>query len=195
MNCDKAREIVNTLMDGDAHSQGAAARQHLTVCAECREWHAGMLQVLQALDEARDDVPAADISAAVMARLPDRHPASTRVWRPSSYPRLVLAWLGASWVAGLLVLAALGLAVYGRIASVSADRIVVGIMDFMRTALGVLGVAARNALSLSEVSARVVTDASPAILSFLALDALFLLAILMLFFGRRRVTRTSAMFC
>ncbi|MBP6965176.1 MAG: zf-HC2 domain-containing protein [Armatimonadetes bacterium] len=194
MNCDKAREILNTLLDGEVHPGESEAYRHLDECESCREWHSSMSDICHSLDAAREDVPNVDIAAAVMARLPESHPASRRV-PGRSYPGLILAWLGASWLLGLLILAALGVAVYGWTASWSADRIVVGAIAHAKTASGLLGIAARNALSLLEVAMRVVSDASPAILSFLALDALFLFAVLVIIFGRRRVTQTSVLFC
>lgn len=194
MNCDRAREILNTLLDGEVHPGASEVRRHLSECDCCRDWHASLSGVSRLLDEAREDAPEVDIAAAVMARLPTSHPASRRA-PGRSYPGLILAWLGASWLLGLLMLTALGVAVYGWTASWSADRIVVGAIGHARTASGLLGIAARNALSLLEVAMRVVSDASPAILSFLALDALFLFAVLVIFFGRRRVVGTSAIFC
>ncbi len=194
MNCDKAREILNGVLDGETHPLASEAARHAQECTACREWQAGMSEMCRIIDEGRDDLPVVDIVGAVMARLPDAHPASRHA-AGVRYPRPVLAWLGASWLAGLVILSALGFALYGWMASWSVDRIVVGAIGYAKTAWAVLGIVARNALSLMELSMRLVADASPAILAFLAFDALFLVAVLMIFFGRRRVTRTSAMFC
>lgn len=194
MNCDTTREILNKLIDGETHRRADEALQHLDECPACREWQMGMSGLLAAFDAAREDVPFVDIADAVMSCLPDRHPASRRASR-KDYPKLILAWLGASWVAGLLILGALGVATHGWTASWSVDRIVIGAISCVKTASGVFGIAARNTLSLLDVSMRVAADATPFVLSFIALDALFLFAAFVIFFGRRRVTRTSAIFC
>ena len=42
MNCDRARDTLNSIFDGDKPALAAEAREHLDQCAECREWHASM---------------------------------------------------------------------------------------------------------------------------------------------------------
>lgn len=194
MNCTQAREILNILIDGEQHPRTDEARRHLAECADCAEWQAGIERSLLLLDSIRDDVPEADISAAVMASLPSRHPALRRSSGRSRF-RPILVWLAASWLAGLLMLGVLGVAVYGWIASSLTGRTVVDAVGYVKTASGVLGIVAVETRSLMELSMRVIADVSPAILSLIALDTLFLVAVFTILFGGRKVTGTPGLLC
>ncbi|MEN6357425.1 MAG: hypothetical protein ABFD83_10105 [Armatimonadota bacterium] len=101
MKCTDAREIIQNLMDGDQCPNARLAQEHIAECADCREWKSGIDTVIAMASEVIEDIPDIDISAAVMTRLPKRHPASVS-W---SLQRLV-ALSAACWFAGAAVLAA-----------------------------------------------------------------------------------------
>lgn len=194
MNCTQAREILNILIDGEQHPRTDEVRRHLAGCADCAEWHADIERSLLLLESIRDDIPEVDISAAVTASLPSRHPASRRSSERSRL-RLILAWLAASWLAGLLMLSVLGVAIYGWMVSLLTGRNVVDAVGYVKTTSGVLGTVTSPVRSLVDLAMRVIADVSPAILSLIALDALFLVAVFAVFFGRRKVTGTPGLFC
>lgn len=102
MNCEKARDVVDSTLSGEVHIMAAAARDHIDQCAACREWEQGMLHALEVL-ESLPELQVPDISAMVMRQLPDAHPASLR----QRYDPLlgVVAWLGTGWALVFLVAA------------------------------------------------------------------------------------------
>lgn len=104
MNCRKAREILNNLIDGEEHPRAAEAREHTRQCAACREWNAGMERTLQLMEESAHVPMERDIAAAVMARLPERHPAS--VTRPEGrrFSKRMLISVAAAWFIGAMAL-------------------------------------------------------------------------------------------
>lgn len=107
MRCSEAREIVNSLMDGDNHPFKDDAMKHIPECRECRTWHESMILVIGALDTKSDDIPVVDLAPMVMSRLPARHPAFRNARESVWKPRRVLLWTAESWFAGaaMLVLA------------------------------------------------------------------------------------------
>jgi predicted anti-sigma-YlaC factor YlaD len=107
MNCKQAHEIMNLVFDGETHALEASAREHMRDCAECRQWLAGMERVVGCMASVQERLPRMDIAAAVMSRLPDRHPASMPR-RRVLVSRRALAWMCAGWAASFVVLSALG---------------------------------------------------------------------------------------
>ena len=85
MNCDKAREILNSIFDGEGHVLAGQAQEHLQKCAACREWHASMTRTV-ALVRLSEQPQMPDIAAMVSRRLPPHHPAASQPspaqWRP-----------------------------------------------------------------------------------------------------------------
>lgn len=111
MKCRQVREILNSLIDGEQHPNTAEAREHLSRCAECREWHASMDHALDLAAGFRSVLPEeADFADSVMAQLPDSHPAAGKFTR-RRLPARALAWIGVGWLVGLIALIALVLGI------------------------------------------------------------------------------------
>lgn len=111
MKCRQVREVLNSLIDGEQHPQVSEAREHLSRCAQCREWHASMKQALDLVVESRSVLPEeVDFTASIMAQLPESHPAARKITR-RRLPTWALAWIGVGWVVGLIALIALGLGI------------------------------------------------------------------------------------
>lgn len=103
MNCRYAREIINLAIDGERHPLEAEARQHICECEACQGWQAGMDSALGLL-AAAGPPPMPDISALVMSKLPERHPASI----PKAVPSVqLLSWFGFAWLLGVMLVAGL----------------------------------------------------------------------------------------
>jgi len=190
MKCTEAREIMNLLFDGEDHLEVDAAREHLGLCASCREWHAGMERVIHLADSVSADLDAPNLRASIMARLPDRHPASVRRRRNWVSPR-TLGWVAAGWLAGLLILIAAGLVISRWLAGPSVGGSVVLSYDLVRAAFSV-GRGIAGALGvLSGVLRNMLHGATPyavtSCLVFLALDSAFLCAVFLIWRTRRRI--------
>jgi len=134
MNCTKAREILNSLIDGEEHTRAAEAREHTRQCAACREWNAGMERTLQLMEASPDVPPELDVAAAVMARLPERHPAS--VTRPEGrrFSKRVLVWVGAGWLIGVTALIVAGFGLWNLLPEESMAGAVVRTYGSVQTA-------------------------------------------------------------
>lgn len=103
MNCTQARKVLHELMDGEEHHLAGLAHGHLGQCDDCRQWYSQVCQAVAHVS-ACDGMPVNDISSAVMARLPAKHPASaTSSQRCILSSRFVLC-LGAGWLVGALVI-------------------------------------------------------------------------------------------
>ncbi len=125
MNCKKAREILNLLTDGEEHARAQEARGHVSQCAACREWHATMQRTLRFMDALPDVPMERDIAAAVMARLPERHPASVAKRESRWFSKRALVWAGAGWLIGVMVLTVAGLGLSSLFNEDSLSRAVV----------------------------------------------------------------------
>ena len=191
MNCTQAREILNLLLDGEECSNADVAREHLAVCSSCREWHAGMERVVRLAESASAGLPAPDLSASIMSRLPARHPASVRPRTRSWLSRRGLIWVAASWVVGVIALVAAWLVVSRWVAGPSAGSAVVLSYDLTRVCLSVGRV-------MSDAMGAVVgafRSALPGLtphaisygLAFLALDSTLLCAAFLIWRTRRRI--------
>ncbi|MCE5313652.1 MAG: hypothetical protein ABFD49_01330 [Armatimonadota bacterium] len=102
MKCEDARELIQSLLDGECCSNIEQAHKHIAGCADCREWKAGMDAIMTAAGGMSDDVPDINISEAVMARLPERHPAGVEnAWTPAR----LLVWTAVCWVVGFALIA------------------------------------------------------------------------------------------
>ncbi len=189
MNCTQARDILDTLIDGEEHTRSDEARRHLAECAACAEWHAGIERSLLLLESIRDDVPEADISAAVMAVLPARHPASVR--RPQTDAvGGVLAWVGVSWAAGaamLVAILAVGMWIGVRYAQ--------GASSFLDSALTMFtAMSATTARALAGLGDMLVVLLA-VVVPFAVLGAVMLAAVLVVWRTRRRITGTHIVLC
>ncbi len=192
MKCKKAREVLNSLLDGEHHPKAGEAQEHMRLCEACRQWHASMEQVLRLAEASRDGLPEVDIASAVMARLPERHPASVARREGRRFPRRMLLWVGAAWCAGLMALITAGLGVSHWLTGESGVRAVVGACEFARTAvssfesvlprLGTLITAVQSILTALVLAA---ASLSSLIIALAMLDGAILL-ILMVIWRRRR---------
>ena len=184
MNCTHAREVLDILIDGGQHLRAEEARRHLAECADCREWHAGIERSLLLLESIRDDVPEADISAAVMASLPACHPASAR--RPQTDAlRRVIAWVGVSWAVGAVMLVAL-LAAGLWLGARHADGVYRLLHVMFSTATDLTGAATETLTGLGDVLVVLLALVVPSAV----LGAVMLAAVLIIWRSRRRVTGT-----
>lgn len=194
MRCAKAREILNLLMDGEEHARAEEAREHVRLCAACRQWHAGMERALRLL-EASPDVPKEpNIAAAVMARLPARHPAS--VTRPERrwHSRRVLIWVAAGWLIGVMALITTGLglskllpedSVAGAVVrAYGSARIAGSLFEGVLVAFGTLTTSAKSILMGMGVAAAGLGSLAIQVLVF---DAAVLLVIVVVWRRRRTV--------
>ncbi len=104
MNCTQARNILNEVLDRESPAEEPLAREHLRTCADCRKWWSALESAGALLSVTADECDTPDIAAAVMARLPERHPASRRAGRVR---RLLstLTWVAGAWLLGAAVLA------------------------------------------------------------------------------------------
>lgn len=103
MNCNKAREILDSVFNGEQPALAGEAREHLRECAACREWHASMSQTLDLLNSATEP-SAPDIRSMVMRDLPAVHPAAARAQASGRSVWRALAWLAACWMVSVLIL-------------------------------------------------------------------------------------------
>lgn len=103
MNCKESREILNVLMDGESHALAAQAEAHAMACPDCRAWRESTENVMAFVQD-DGDMPDFDLSAAVMSKLPVRHPAAAKQARYSNSPRRrLIGWVAAFF--SLLILA------------------------------------------------------------------------------------------
>lgn len=104
MNCTQARNILNEVLDRESPAEEHLAREHLHTCGDCRKWWSALEAAGSLLSGTDEEQAARDIAAAVMARLPERHPASVSAGRER---RLLstLAWVAGAWLLGAAVLA------------------------------------------------------------------------------------------
>jgi|GEM_PF-2030258 len=103
MNCNKAREILDSAFNGEQPALGREAREHLRECNACCEWQASMSQALDLL-KSSPEPSAPDIASMVMRDLPSVHPAAAHAQASGRPAWRSLAWLGACWMALILVL-------------------------------------------------------------------------------------------
>lgn len=105
MRCHEARDVLSGAMDGREETRAELAMRHVESCPECREWHRGMEKALSALVAAKAAIPSVDLSSAIMASLPARHPASEKVAPALAARKLVLV-MATCWVLGAIMMAA-----------------------------------------------------------------------------------------
>ncbi len=190
MNCRYAREIINTLIDGESHPLEAGMRQHLRECDSCREWHSEMQRGLAML-QASEAPPMPDIAAMVMRRLPAAHPASMRPAFPFARALYLLA---AAWLVGMIMGAALLVAV---LPEVSAARLaeVVGLTKSVLGPMGTLVAAFKTAFAAvaqGVVSITGVIGLGTAIAVPLVID-LVIFAVLLLVWHRRQLISNACL--
>ncbi len=102
MDCQEAREILQSMFDGNQRVDVDQAQQHIHQCVKCLEWKSDMDTLVSFMGSSLPELPEIDISTAVMSKLPTRHPAAA-VQTNWSLNR-TLAWTLACWFAGALVL-------------------------------------------------------------------------------------------
>ena len=184
MKCSEVRRIINLLMDGEQHPQAEEARAHVSQCAACMEWQASMDRAISLISA--EELPDIDLSAAIMSRLPERHPASQpRRWRIT---RRTLAWIAACWAAGLLAFLAIGFVLTGWLTPGRTETLVVGTYDFVRGFMGVLGHILAVGMVVLEAVVRIFGDHDVTSygLTFVLLDSIILAAIAFIWLRRKR---------
>lgn len=102
MDCHEAREILQSMYDGDQRVAVDQAQQHIQQCVKCQEWKSDMDTLVNFMSSSLSELPEIDISAAVMSKLPARHPAAVVQTKWSLNRTLV--WTLACWFAGAIVL-------------------------------------------------------------------------------------------
>ena len=189
MNCKDAREIINVLMDGEAHPRAEEARAHVSQCADCREWQSSMDCALNLISAG--EFAEVDLALAIMSRLPEHHPASQvrKRWMPGR----ALAWIGACWAASLLAVIMIGLQIYHlltpgwtQVAAIRAFDLTRGFMSMLSygfsTCTALLG-AILHVFEYHGITARGVTSCA---LGSILLDLILLAAILAIWLKRKR---------
>lgn len=193
MNCRYAREIINSVVDGEGHPLEAEAREHICACQDCREWQAGMDHVLDLLHSA-EAPPTPDIAAMVRIRLPSAHPASVRSQAAWLSPRKALSWLGASWLIGAAIVAAAVLALWP---SLNIDSLMhsFGIIKHLLLPLDAAVVVAKAAAQIAGQTALGLGRAvglGPALMVSLVVD-LAILAVVLLIWHRRHLAASACL--
>lgn len=191
MKCNAAREILNSVFDGDEHALAGQAREHLTECADCRDWHTSMTRTLALLDSS-DEPIVPDIAAMVSRKLPAAHRAASRGaghWAPLG----LLALLAAGPLMG--VLAAVLMWGYASRSlgggwvwqAVSVSRTLSSVPNALPAAgRALISIAAQILAAL----ARVMVGFGPVLLWAIALNLAILIVVVMIW--RRRPRMTSA---
>lgn len=198
MNCRQARNIINLLLDGEYPVHADDARQHLASCASCRKWHESMERAVCVAETAPVGLIAPDLSASIMARLPERHPASLRAPRRTWTWKRGLGWAAAAWVAGLVVLATTWFAVGGWLSGQDPSGSIILGYDLTRAVMSV----ARGLVGALGALTGVLRDALPGVapyaltcgLIFLVLDTALLCTGIFIWRTRRRVPGAMCIF-
>jgi predicted anti-sigma-YlaC factor YlaD len=194
MNCKQAREILNSMLDGEGHPRIGDAREHMRLCAECREWLAGTERMVQIVESHGAGVFAPDIAASVMARLPDRHPAGVRSRRRAWNWKRGFVWVGASWLVGLLAVAAIGFAVCHWLTGPTVGEYVVAVYGFMRAVQPIAGSIIGAFRPVLQVSHDLLSGVAPYAVTtglvFLALDSALLIAAYLIWRRKWRIPGT-----
>ena len=186
MNCRYAREITNSIIDGEGHPLAAEAREHIQECDACRDWNVGMERVLGLL-RSSEGPPVPDIASMVMSKLPAAHPASRRAWLS---PKTALAWLAAAWLLGAAMGAGLLVAILPEL-SIARLAEAIGITKSVLAPIITLlaaGKTAAVAVAQSVVSIAKVIGLGPAIAVPLVIDLVLLVVILLVWHRRHAVT-------
>jgi len=194
MNCKQAREILNSMLDGEGHPRIGDAREHMRLCAECREWLAGTERTVQIVESHGAGFFAPDIAASVMARLPDRHPASVLSRRGAWNWRRGLIWVGASWLVGLLAVAAIGYGVRQWVTGPALGEHVVAVYGLMRAIQPIAGSIIGAFRPVIEVLRELVSGVAPYAVTtglvFLAVDSALLIAAYLIWRRKWRIPGT-----
>lgn len=191
MKCRKARKILNSIFDGEAHPQAENAKEHMRLCRACMEWYTGMEQAIVLIEMSGEDVPNVDISPLVMSRLPARHPASQRAFLYDGLARRFAFLLGAFWLAGLVLLIPVLLQIKGD----TLAHAVIWIYGSIQTCAYMAAVALRIFTNLITPMIHlggalwvIASSLEPLVVKVLALDIGILLVVLM---GWSRLRKTS----
>lgn len=194
MNCKQAREILNSMLDGEGHPRIGDAREHMRLCAECREWLAGTERTVQIVESHGASFSAPDIAASVMSRLPDRHPAGVVSRRRAGNWKRGFVWVGASWLVGLLAVAAIGIGVRHWLTGPAVGEHVVAAYGLMRVAHPIAGSIIGAFRPLIEVLRELVSGVAPYAVTtglvFLALDSALLIAAYLIWRRKWRIPGT-----
>lgn len=194
MNCKQAREILNSMLDGEGHPRIADAREHVRLCAACREWLAGTERTLQIVESHLADIVAPDIAASVMSRLPDRHPAGVGSRRRALNWKRGLIWVGASWLVGLLAVAAVGFGVRHWLTAPAVGEHVVTVYGLTRAVQPIAGSIVGALRPVLAVSRDLLSGIRPYALTtglaFLALDSALLIAAYLIWRRKWRIPGT-----
>jgi predicted anti-sigma-YlaC factor YlaD len=189
MNCKKARDILNSVFDGEEHALAAEASEHVRECDWCREWYATTMRALD-LMRSSSEPPVPDIAAMVARTLPGVHRASAR-GRPSRRALWLLTGLAACWVIGGGALV-VGLMAALRWLSIGS---IVDAYSSARTIAGALGGLAAAGRAVVQVAWHVLSGLGgalaglgPVLLTVVAIDLAGLAIILLLCRRRPRIT-------
>jgi len=178
MKCREAREIINSLIDGEKHPLEDEARAHVSQCASCMEWQASMERTISQITIER--LPDVDFSAAIMSHLPERHPASQRV--RFRITRRALAWIAACWATGLMAFLAVVLAL-------SPERtggLVIKAYELSKAAIAMVGYVFGILRVVAEAMARVPSQDFKSLFVFIMVDSIILAAIAAIWLRRKK---------
>lgn len=192
MNCDKTRDILNSILDGEECPSDHEAMEHLRECSECQAWHESTIGALALVRSSRQP-PIPDIAAMVSLKLPPHHHAASRSDRAQRY--LLLAVLGSVVLVGIVAAVVVStvivhlLAVGGVASAVDCGRAAVSAVVGLMAAGRALATISEHVLRGIVLAA---SGLGPVVLWMVALNlTLILVAVLM---WRRRSDPSSACF-
>ena len=192
MNCNKAREILDSAFNGEQPALAGEAREHLRECHACRDWQASMSQALDLL-KSSPQPSAPDIASMVMRELPRIHPAAARAQASERPIWRALAWLAACWTVSVLILVPVLAAAWQWLSlgsilkAYSVGKAVVGALGvFLDAGSAVAHIAAH----LAEELAMAAIGFGPVVMLILVINVTAFVAVV--FAWRRRPGTTSA---
>lgn len=194
MDCDKAREIINRVIDGEGHSAAGEAYQHINDCDRCAKWHSSMEKMLSAIISA-NSLPYLDFSAAIMTSLPERHPAAEGM--PFRDLRRLAVWIASTSVFLSAAVVPLLVFVLRALSGDSVAQVISRMSELCGTCTAVASKMIADVFDLGLVALRtfgtVVVCMCPSIMRLLLLDVALLLGIAAICLRKRKPTGTSIM--
>lgn len=194
MDCDKAREIMNRVIDGEDHPAAGDAYQHINDCDRCAKWYLSMQNMLSTIASA-NCLPYLDLSAAIMTSLPERHPAAEGM--PFRDLRRLAVWIASTSVFLSAVVVLLLVFVLRALSGDSVTQVISRMSELCGTCTAVASKMVADLCDLGLVALRtlgtVVICLYPSIMRLLLLDVALLLGIAAMCSRKRKHTGTSIM--
>lgn len=195
MRCMQAREIIHLCMDGQEHKLSTEASRHIKECNDCRAWKAEVEAISEMLVAVRDE-PDVNLSAAIMGRLPEKHPASCRT-SVRSFPKINWMYVGAGWLMGGVVMCLVFIALHSA-GFLSMNNLSYEFVGIGRSAMAILSVLSEAAYGIFK-SLYVITrhngSIREGIRAFLLVDSLLWICCAMIWRLRLRIGAKAGIMC